>query len=374
MKRSFIFALVAVALFATSCAEAEKKGGMPQAKHQTMRVSVADKKIEKEYSAKLHSDDYVEIRPQVSGVITKVLVDDGDNVKKGETLFIIDQVPYKAALQTAKANLASAEARVANAKLKLESSEELFNAEVISDYELKTSRNSLAEAEAALALAKAGHVKAKNDLSYTVVKSPYDGVAGVVPYNVGALVSGSITEPLVTIASPNKMFARFSMNEADMLSLTRDNGTTEDAIKGMAPVTLILSDGDAYEQTGKIDAISGIVDRETGAVMFRAAFENPKMVLRDGGVGRVIVTTERNNVLVIPKAATYEIQNKVFAYKVVDNKAVSTLLNVEALNNGTEYIVLSGLKQGDEIIAKGAGLVREGAVVNPAAAAKQPQR
>ncbi len=362
MKLKIFSALVITGAMFVSCKEAPKTTGRPMANHETMKVTTANRSVLEEYSAKIHSDDYVEIRPQVSGVITKILVDDGDKVKKGQVLFVIDQVPYQAALQTAEANLKSAEARVATAELKLKSSEELFAANVVSDFDLQTSKNSLTEANAALALAKASHLKASNDLSYTEVKSPYDGVAGVVPYNVGALVSASIAEPLVTVASPNKMFARFAMSEADMLELTSGNRTVEEAIKNLPPVTLILSHGGEYEIKGKVDAISGVVDRETGSVMFRAAFENPNGVLRDGGVGRAVITKEIDNVIVIPKEATFELQNKVLAYKVVNGKATSTILTVESLN-GREYAVTSGLKVGDEIIAKGVGLVREGTPV-----------
>ncbi len=362
MKFKFL-CVIAVGVLFVSCKQ-ETKQEMPKAEHQTMVVETASRKVFDEYSAKIYSDDYVEIRPQVAGTITKILVDDGQTVKKGQTLFIIDQVPYIAALETAKANTKSAEVRVETAKLKLNSSEELHKANVVSDYDLQTSQNSLAEANAALAVAKAQELTARNNLSYTEIKSPYSGVASIVPYNVGALVNSSIAEPLVTISSLDKMFARFSLSETEMLGITRNYGTTKEAIAEIPPVSLILSDGKKYNIEGKIDAISGVVDRTTGAVMFRAVFENPNGILRDGGVARVIIENEKENVIVIPKEASFEIQNKVFAYKVVDGKAASALISVEPLNDGREYIVNSGLEVGDEIIAKGAGLVREGMQIN----------
>ncbi len=365
MKFNLFCALLLAGVTFVSC-KPQTQGARPQATHPTMKVALADKIISEEYSAMIQSDDYVEVRPQVSGTITKILVDDGETVKKGEILFVIDQVPYVSALETAVANRKSAEARVNTAQLKMKSSEELYKENVVSEYDLATSRNSLAEAEAALAVAKAQEITARNNLSYTEVKSPYDGVASHVPYNVGALVSSGISEPLVTITALDKMYARFSLSEEEMLNLTREYGSTSEAIKDMPAVSLILGDGKPYNQHGKIDAISGVVDRSTGSVMFRAVFPNPDGILRDGGVGRVVLSRTYDNALVIPKEATFEIQTRVFAYKVVNGVATAAVINVLPLDGGREYIVTSGLKAGDEIIAKGAGLVREGTPVKPA--------
>ncbi len=371
MKHYLLSTLLLAGVVLVGC-KPEVKRTMPQAGYPTMKVTTSDRETEQQYSARIHSDDFVEIRPQVAGTITKILVDDGDNVEAGQTLFIIDQVPYRAALATAEANTKSAEARVATARLKLQSSEELFSEGVVSEYDMATSRNTLAEAEAALALAQSQQVNAENNLSYTEVRSPFAGVAGTVPYSVGALVSTSITEPLVTIANLDTMFARFALSEADMLAITT-NGATEEAIAAIPPVSLLLSDGTTYSEKGKIDAINGSIDRTTGSILMRATFKNPDRRLRDGGVARVGITKFYNNAIVIPAEATFEIQTKRFVYKVVDGKATAAEIISTPLLGGREFIVSSGIKVGDEIVAKGAGLVREGTPVRGAAPAGAPQ-
>ena len=160
-----------------------------------MTLSPADRTLTREYTAVVEGRQSVEIRPQVSGTITEVCIDEGAKVSKGQPLFIIDQVPYQAALETAIANVKSAEAAVATARMTADSKQTLFDNKVVSAFDLQTAKNSLLEAEAALAQAKAQETSARNDLSYTVVKSPVDGVASMIPYRVGALVDASISTP-----------------------------------------------------------------------------------------------------------------------------------------------------------------------------------
>lgn len=332
--------------------------------YKTMEVEYGDRTLTQNYSAVINGRQSVEIRPQVSGTITKVCIAEGARVKQGQVLFIIDRVPYEAALQTAVANVKSAEAAVATARMTADSKEELFKENVVSDFDLQTARNSLLEAEAALAQAEAEEVNARNNLSYTEVKSPVDGVASMLPYRVGALVSSSITTPLTTVSDDREVYAYFSMTENQVLSLISQSGTLEKALEEMPEVELQLSNGDTYAHKGKIDAISGTIETGTGVVSVRATFPNPEELLRNGGSGQVVFPHNMNHVIVIPQEATYEIQDKIFTYKVVDGKASSVQLQVYPVNDGNEYIVEKGLEKGDIIIAEGAGLVQEGAVVS----------
>lgn len=233
----------------------------------------------------------------------------------------------------------------------------------MSDFDLQTARNSLLQAEATLAQAKAEEVNARNNLSYTEVKSPVDGVSGMLPYRVGALVDASITTPLTTVSDDKEMYVYFSMTESQILSLIRQYKTLDEALKQMPEVELKLSDGLTYAHKGRIDAISGTIDTSTGAVSLRATFPNPGHMLRNGGSGTVIFPYVKENVLIIPQEATYEIQDKIFVYKVVDGKATSSQVTVFPINDGKEYIVEDGIKEGDTIIAEGAGLVQEGTAV-----------
>lgn len=353
------------ALFAglALCACSKSPATQEDTTYKTLTVKQENRTLNSEYTAKLQGQQEVEVRPQVSGLITRICINEGQKVRKGQTLFIIDQVPYKAALAEATANVKSAEAKLATARLNLESTKVLREKEVVQAYDLSTARNELAAAEAALAQAQAQLVNARNNLSYTEVKSPVDGVAGMIAYRVGALVSSNISEPLVTVSDDSQMYAYFSLTESQITDLMEQYGSLEDFIKQMPEVELRMSNGKAYSEKGRISAVSGIVTSGTGAVTLRADFPNKGNLLRGGGSGTVIVPTNRDHCIVIPQGATYELQNKTFVYKVVNGKAQSVPVTVFRLNNGTEYVVESGLKEGDVIIAEGAGLVKEGATV-----------
>ncbi len=328
--------------------------------YEVMTLSPADRMISSTYSATIRGRQDIDIYPQVSGTLTKVNVTEGQRVKKGQTLFIIDQVPYEAALQTALANVESAKASQATAKLTYESKEELHKGNVVSDFDLSTARNSLLAANAQLAQAKAQEVSARNNLSYTVVKSPADGVIGTLPYRVGALVSSNLAEPLTTVSDNSDMYVYFSMTEKQLLNLIRQYGSKEEALKNMPAIDLLLNDKSAYPQQGQIETISGVIDRSTGTVSLRAVFPNKDGLLHSGGTGNVVIPVHRTEALVIPQAATFEIQDKRYAYKVVDGKAQSSQIQVTRVNGGKEFIVDEGLASGDVIVKEGVGLLREG--------------
>ena len=361
MKKLFLYTEIGCLLLATSCSNTPHTA--ETGRYNTMTMTAESRTLNQNYTAVITGRQCVEIRPQVSGTITEVCIEEGAKVTKGQTLFIIDQVPYKAALQTAVANVKSAEAAVATARMTASSKEELFNEHVVSAFDLQTARNQLLEAEAALEQAQAAEISARNDLSYTEVKSPVNGVASMIPYRVGALVDASITTPLATVSDDGEMYVYFSMTENQVLSLIRENGTLEEAMKQMPEVELQLSDGLMYAHKGKIDAMSGTIDTGTGSVSLRATFPNPERMLRNGGSGTVVFPYQMDNVLVVPQKATYEIQDKIFVYRVTDGKATSTPVTVFPVDNGKEYIIEQGLKAGDVIVAEGAGLLQEGTLI-----------
>lgn len=332
--------------------------------YKTLIVKLENRTLMQGYSARLDGQQVVEVRPQVSGLITRICIDEGQKVRKGQVLFVIDQVPYQAALAEATANVKSAEANLATAKLNLESTEVLREKNVVQDYDLNAARNELAVAEAALAQAQAQEMSARNNLSYTEVKSPVDGVASMIAYRVGALVSSSISEPLVTLSDDSNVYAYFSLNESQITSLTEQYGSLDEFMKRMEDVELQMAGGRMYGEKGHISAVSGIVTTGTGTVVLRADFPNDRGLLRSGGSATVMVPTTLAQAVVIPQSATYELQNKTFVYKVVNGKAQSAPVTLYRLNNGTEYVVEEGLQPGDVIIAEGAGLVKEGVNVN----------
>lgn len=357
MKR-YVFVGLLCLLAVTSCKEKTQEKTAPV--YKKMTVELSNQTLETAYSATMTGKEIVEVRPQVSGLITRILIKEGDKVKKGQPLFVIDQVPYQAAVNTAEAALESAKAAEATAQLNYDSRKQLRDQQVISDFDLQTSYQSLVSAKARVSEARAQLTNARNSLGYTVVKSPLTGVAGMIPYHVGALVSSTITEPLVTVSDDNEMLVYFSLSEREITDLTMKNGSMENYVGQMPTVKLKMTNGSEYAQEGKVDAVSGLVDESTGAVSLRATFPNPQHLLRNGGSATVILRNERSNVIVIPQSATLELQNKVFVYRIVDGKTKITPVEVNKLNNGTEYVVESGLKPGEVIIAEGAGLVRDG--------------
>ncbi len=359
MKLKGIITVFLCSILAISCSQ-NKTSTTESSEYPLMTLKREDRQLTEQYAAVIRGRQDVEVRPQVSGSITQVLVEEGAKVKRGQILFIIDQVPYKAAVEVAKAAVATAEAAEETARQTLEGKQMLYADKVISDFELRTAQNEYKSAQAATMQAHAELVNARNNLSYTEVKSPVDGVAGMTDFRIGALVSATMTEPLISVSDNSRMLAYFSLTEKQVLSLTKQYGSLEEVLKSFPEVSLKLNDGSVYEHKGKIDVISGIIDKTTGTVSLRAIFDNSDGRLMSGGQANIILPYDRPGSIVIPQEATYEIQNRIFAYRVIDGVAKSTSIEVFPINNGKEYIVESGLEEGDVIVSEGAGLLKDG--------------
>ncbi len=327
--------------------------------YNAMILQTASRKLSSTYSATIRGKQDVDIRPKVQGYITDIKVKEGSIVRQGQTLFVIDQVPYQAALATAEANVDVAKAQVDAAELSATSKEKLFEQNIISDFDLRMARTTLASAKAQLAQARANELTASNNLSYTLVKSPVDGVVGTLPFRVGTLVSPSDSTPMTSVSDNSEMYVYFSLSESQVLSLKRQYGALENALQELPMVQLQLSDGTIYSEKGRIEAISGIIDPTTGSVTIRAKFPNKKRLLLSGGSGTILLPHRQEGCVVIPQQATFEVQDKVYAYKVENGTAKATIIGVFEISNGKEYIVESGLMEGDTIIVEGIGLLRD---------------
>ena len=332
----------------------------PADNYPTLVVSTSDETMTTSSSATIRGRQDIEIYPQISGKITRVCVTEGEVVRKGQTLFVIDRVPYEAALRVAEANLAAAEVGIESAQLDYDSTKELYDNKVVSAYELQTALNALHTAQATRAQMEAERINAANNLSYTEVTSPSDGTVGTLPYREGSLVSSTMSQPLTTVSDNSEMYVYFSINENKMLDLAETYGTLDKALKQMPDVQLKLSNGRIYGYSGRIASISGVISETTGAVSLRAVFPNPDRLLHSGGNGSILIPEQYNGVITIPQEATFELQDKVLVYKIVDGVTKFTQITVSPISDGKRYIVLSGLQPGDEIIASGAGLLRDG--------------
>lgn len=357
-----LIGIVGCTVWMASCKQAPDAGVKPSS-YAVMQLEAADKELSSSYSASIRGRQDIDIYPQVSGTIEKLCVSEGQKVRRRQLLFIIDQVPYRAALKTATANVEAARAALATAELTYKSNKELYAQKVVSEFSLKTAENSYLTAKAQVAQAEAQEISARNNLSYTEVKSPSDGVVGALPYRAGALVSANMPYPLTTVSDNSDMYVYFSMTENQLLALTRQYGDMDEALKNMPEVELRLNDNSVYDKKGVIESISGVIDRQTGTVVARVVFPNESRLLHSGASGTVVVPSIYKDCIAIPQTATVRMQDKTIVYKVVDGKAVSTLITVAGINNGREYVVLDGLKAGDEIVSEGAGLVREGTQV-----------
>ncbi len=361
--------IVATASFAclSSCSgeTQQMQQGAPQIATITTSYGTAD--LEKSYPATIKGKTDIDVRPLVSGFITKVHVDEGQVVSKGQVLFTLDQVQYQAAVDQAQAAVLVAETAVQTAQLTANTKRSLFEKNIISEYENQLAQNSLAQAQAQLAQAKAGLVNAQKNLSYTVVTAPSSGVVGKIPNREGSLASPSMVTPLTTVSDTGDVYAYFSLTEKDILEMTEENKNLAAAIKAMPEVQLRLSDGTIYESTGKVATITGTIDSSTGAASVRALFKNSKGVLRSGSTGQVVVPHHMDSVIVIPQKATYELQDRKFVYVVGDScKVASRPITIYSLNDGQNFVVTSGLSANEQVVVEGVGtVVKDGLVIAP---------
>lgn len=343
-----------------------KQGGLPQSnEYPVITIQSTNSEMSSSYPATIRGKQDIEIRPKISGFITKLCVDEGSVVRKGQVLFTIDNVQYRAVLNQAEASLNSAKSALATAELTYNNKKELYNQNIVGDFDLQSAANSYATAKATVAQAEAAVVSARDNLSYCNVTSPSDGVVGTIPYRVGSLVSSSMATPLTVVSNIDEMYVYFSVNEKQILEMTRAS-EGKNVIEAFPEVQLELADGSIYTQVGHVSTVSGVIDQNTGSVSVRADFANPDHLLKSGGQGNIIITRKTEGVIIIPQAATAEVQDKVFVYVLgKDNKVSYTAIEVDPQNDGQNYIVTKGLKDGDRIVTKGITKLTDGAEIKP---------
>ena len=352
--------ILATALALVGCGQQGAEEKTPATDFETMTVSKQDITLEQSYPAQIEGRQSIKIIPRVEGYLHQICVKEGQRVKKGQVLFVIDQASYQAEVRAAEANVAVAKAGEETALLNYDSRKTLYQKNVVSDYDLRTATANLAMAKAQSQQAQAQLQSARTNLSYTVLRSPSDGVAGSLPFRVGDFVGPSTQGGLTTIADAHEMYVYFSLTERDAMSLIARYGSLDKAVAAFPPVILLTANGDTCTVKGHVESISGVVDSSTGSVSARAVFPNADNHLLSGSTGSIVIPNELKQVIVIPKSATYEIQDKTYAWRIVEGKAESKMISVQPTSDGKNYVVTSGLTVGDIIVAKGAGYVKEG--------------
>lgn len=372
MLKISITQLRQIALFAvgmsllTACGNSQSGMKLGDAEFAVIAVNSSSSDQEIAYPATIRGTQDIEVRPQVSGFIVKLSVDEGATVRKGQALFQIDPTQYAASVRQAKAAVAMAKANVSTLALTEKNKKALFEKKIISDFEYQTAVNQLISAEAGLAQSEASLISASQNLSFCTVTSPSNGVVGTFPHRVGSLVSPSVAQPLTTVSEIGDVYVYFSMTEKELLGLTKAGGTLKDQLAKMPEVQLQLSDGTIYSEGGKIDAVSGVIDQSTGSVSMRAVFSNSKNVLRSGGTGKMIFPYTMNDIVQIPQSATVEIQDKKFVFVLQsDNTIKNTEIQISSLDDGQVYLVTDGLKSGDKIVVEGVQNLKDGQAIQP---------
>lgn len=313
----------------------------------------------RDYPATIQGQQVVEIRPMVDGYLEKIYVPEGAAVAKGQLLFQISNPQYEQQMVTAKAAIKSAEADVNAAAMNVEKTRPLVEQDIISKYELESAQYTLKAKQAALAQAKATLANAITNIGYTTIRSPQNGVIGLIPYKIGALVSSTTSSPLTTLSNDATVYAYFSLNEKQLLNFANRHpgATMQEKLNGLPPVNLVLADGTLYNQTGKIETAGGFIATATGTITFKATFPNPVRLVQNGASATVRIPRNQDAALIIPQSATFELQDKKLVYKLTaDNKIISTAITATPTPDGQFLIIQSGLNKGDRIVLNGFNL------------------
>ncbi|HEY9000889.1 MAG TPA: efflux RND transporter periplasmic adaptor subunit [Mucilaginibacter sp.] len=320
-----------------------------------------------EYPASVEGTVNVEVRPQVSGTLDRVFVDEGAFVKAGEPLFKINDQPYRAALNNAIATQHAAESAAANAQLEVDKLTPLVQNKVVSDYQLKTAKAALDVAKANIEQAKANVSTAQINLGYTLIKAPVNGYIGRLERKQGSLVGPTDTQALTQLSDVHDVHVYFSLSEKDFVNFKEQypGQTLRDKLKQLPSVSLLLADNSVYAKQGKVDMIDGQFDKTTGAITLRANFENPQGLLRSGNTGKVRLSLQHKDALIVPESATIDMQDKVFVFTVGDSSKVKKQAITIIGKSGSNYLVKDGVKIGDQIVLSGIDHLQEGMVIHP---------
>lgn len=365
----FIWGLVS--LFMVSCAGGGKKNkdsNKTSNVYPVLTLTEGRTTLNRDYPASVMGIQNVEIRPKIDGFISHIYVDEGASVHKGQLLFKIDAPQYEQNVRTAKANIKIAQADVDAAKMNVDKVRPLVEKDIISDYELKSAKYTLESKEAALAQAHAALVNAQINFSYTSIYSPVSGVIGLLPYKIGSLISSSTANPLTTVSDISSIYCYFAINEKQELDFFAETkGTTlQEKLATLPPAVLVLANGTIFPHPGKVQTASGFVNSQTGAVNLRATFINPEGLVRSGSSAIVRIPSHIASAILIPQKSTYQIQGKLFVYKIDrSNKVTSVSVDVNPSTDGQYYVVTNGLKTGDRIVVDGVDNLRENLIVQP---------
>ena len=353
-------ALAALAVTLTACGPE-----IPQptnSSFETMVVKKTDIELPYKFSAKMKGQNDATVTPQVSGQLVKICVSEGQQVKQGQALFMIDSRNAQLELEAAEANLQAALAQENSAKLEYESNKNLFDKKIVSSYMLNNSENSYKQAQASVAQARAAVNRAKVNLGFCTITANVSGIIGEIPVRVGDQVS-PMTQ-LTMLSGNTTMQAEFSVTESVVETMVREGMKASDVDKFIAKlpeVTFVMKNGTEYPHKGRVVSLTGVVNAETGSLTSKVSFPNPDGHLYSGIQGTIVMPMAEKGVILVPQYAVVRLQDKAQVYKVqADSTATAVEVKTEDTGNGKDFIVTSGLNEGDQIVTTGANNVTEG--------------
>jgi membrane fusion protein (multidrug efflux system) len=369
LSRKFILGSVIVCglFILQSCNKNEQPPQFPPMELPVSKVEQGNGLVSKEYPASIEGVTDVEIRPQVSGYLHKVYVDEGAYVRAGQPLFQIDPRMYAEQYNTAKAGVSVARANLANLKIDLDRRKVLVKESIVSNIQIQQAQAAYDGAKASLSQAEATAQSARINLEFCTIKAPVSGYLSRINYRLGSMISPAGVEPITVLSDSHQVNVYFSMSENDFLNFQNSQvgNTIQEKIQRSPMVGLQIADGHLYEEKGKIDAVEGQFNSNTGSVTFRARFNNPKNIIRGGNTGKIIIDQNFDNVTLFPIASTVNIQDKVYIFSLdKDNKAVQKAIEVSG-KSGTNYMVTNGIKAGETYIVSGFERLQPGMPVVP---------
>ena len=355
----WIFMICVMVLFGSCGLDMPKE---VQSSFETMTVKKSDIELPYKFSARMKGQNDVTVTPQVSGQLMKICVAEGQQVKKGQTLFIIDSRNAQLELEAAQANLQAALAQENSAKLEYESNKNLFDKKIVSSYMLNNSENAYKQAQASVAQARSAVNRAKVNLGFCTITASVSGVIGEIPVRVGDQVS-PMTQ-LTMLSGNTTMNAEISVTEDVIESMVQEGVKAADIEKYLASMpaaTFVMKNGTEYPHQGRVVSLTGIVNAATGSLTAKVSFPNPDGHLYSGIQGTVVLNFAEKDVIVVPQNAVVRLQDKSQVYKVqADSTATAVEVTTADTGNGKDFIILSGLNVGDKIVTTGANNVTEG--------------
>jgi membrane fusion protein (multidrug efflux system) len=357
-------------LFITSCKVENSDSTASEVPREYAVTTVIPKTvtIHQDFPATIEGQQVIEIRPMISGYLADIFVNEGDHVKKGQLLFKIKNPMYEQQVITARASINRAKAAVNTADMEIEKIRPLVDKLIVSDYRLKSAELNLESRKAELEQAKAELANAEANLAYTSIRSPIDGIIGTFPYKEGALVSSNSQQALTNLSNIDTVLAYFSWNEKQLLDFLSGSAgeSLDEKIKNIPQATLILANSTEYPEKGRVTLASGMISTQTGSATFKAIFPNREGLIRSGSSATISIPEVKHSVLVIPQSATYELQNKYFAYKVdTANKVAAVAFDPVPSDDGQSFLVKKGLMPGDRIVIEGINSLKNGVKILP---------